>query len=69
MANRDETRKLNLAERRAYALAASCDYRTIDKVLAGEPVRGLAGVRARSVLERHGIAVPAPTNDGKGTQP
>jgi hypothetical protein len=45
--------------RRRAAVEASCDVRTIDKVVRGEPVRGLAGERARAALISLGVPVPA----------
>lgn len=45
--------------RRRAAVEASCDVRTVDKVIKGEPVRGLAGERARAALLALGIKVPA----------
>jgi hypothetical protein len=44
--------------RRRVAIEASCDVRTVSKVLAGKPVRGLAGERARAALAAVGINVP-----------
>ncbi len=46
---------LNAGRARELAVEASCDPRTLRKVLAGKPVRGLAADRARAVLERHGL--------------
>lgn len=43
---------------RKLAVEASCDPRTIYRVYRGEKVRGLAGERARTVLERHGFLTP-----------
>jgi hypothetical protein len=40
---------------RRLAVRASVDPKTIKKVAAGEPVRGLAGERARSVLREAGL--------------
>lgn len=37
------------------AVAASVDPTTIKKVLAGKPVRGMAGVRAHNLLVARGI--------------
>lgn len=42
--------KPDQATKRRLAVEASCDPRTIDKVLRGEPVRGLARQRALAVL-------------------
>ncbi len=46
---------IDVGFRRRFAVEASCDPRTIDKVLRGEPVRGLAGHRARAVLIAAGL--------------
>lgn len=54
--------RLSAAQLRRYSVAASVDERTILKVAAGLPVRGMAGERARSVLERAGY--PLPGGDG-----
>lgn len=58
---------LDLATKRELAVKASCDPRTIDKLLRGEPVRGMAGHRARRVLESEGVLSGEATP--KGTQP
>lgn len=47
-------RQLDAATRRRLAVAASTDPRTIEKVYRGLDVRGLAGERARLVLEKEG---------------
>lgn len=44
--------------RRALAVKGNVDPRTIDKVLRGERVRGMAGHRARAALREAGIPVP-----------
>jgi len=49
------SRKLDAATARKLAVEASCDPRTLQRVLEGEAVRGLAGERARQVLEKHGL--------------
>lgn len=51
--------KLDKATKRRLAVQASCDPRTIEKILAGEPVVGMARERARAVLEREGFLVRA----------
>lgn len=51
--------KLDTCAVRKLAVAASVDPRTIEKVAAGRPVRGLPGYRARRVLEAEGILSPA----------
>ena len=43
---------------RKLAVEASCDPRTIRALVCGRPVRGLAGQRARAVLERAGLLKP-----------
>jgi hypothetical protein len=43
------------ALKRELAVQASCHPKTIAKVLRGEPVRGLAGHRARKILEAAGL--------------
>jgi hypothetical protein len=57
------------SQKRRLALEASVDPRTIAKVLAGEPVRGLAGDRARSVLKELGYPVPEPRQVAKELKP
>lgn len=42
---------------RRYAVAADCDPRTIKKLIRGEPVREIPGVRARAVLVAAGLLV------------
>lgn len=54
------TRPIPETKRRELAVRASVDVRTLGKILRGEPVRGLAGDRARAVLEAEGIKVPTP---------
>lgn len=51
---------LDEAMRRELAVGASVDPRTVEKVLRGEPVRGMAGRRARRALEEAGFTVPEP---------
>jgi hypothetical protein len=49
-------RKLDAATCRRLAVRASCSPVTIQKVFLGEPVRGLAGYRARAALLEAGLA-------------
>jgi hypothetical protein len=53
--------KPDTATKRRLAVEASCDLRTIQKAFDGEPIRGLAGHRARAVLKAAGYDVPEPT--------
>lgn len=50
-------RPIDTATRRALAVKASCDPRTIDKLLRGESVRGLAGHRAEEALREAGYSL------------
>ncbi len=50
--------KVDLATVRELAVQASVDPRSIQRVLAGEPVRGMAGHRARRVLQEAGLLEP-----------
>lgn len=61
------TKALDEATRRVLAVRAEVDPRTIEKVLRGEPVRGMAGHRARKTLENAGYSLPgiAPGNGGR----
>lgn len=52
------------ALKRELAVQASCHPKTIAKVLRGEPVRGLAGHRARLILEAAGLLPAETTVDG-----
>lgn len=52
--------RLDAGALRKLAVEASCDPRTVRRVLQGQPVRGLAGERARAVLMQHGL-LPRPT--------
>lgn len=61
-------RNLDEATRRELAVQAEVDPRTIEKVLRGEPVRGMAGRRARRVLEAAGLTIPA-NLPSEGTPP
>ena len=40
----------------SWAAEASVDRRTVQRMLAGLPVRGLAGVRLRKVLQAYGVS-------------
>ena len=46
------------ATRRRLSVEASCDPRTLDKIIKGNSVKGLAGYRAREALVRAGFALP-----------
>jgi hypothetical protein len=54
---------LDAATLRRLAVRGSCDPRTIQKVLSGARVRGLAGERARQALLDEELS-SAPANDG-----
>lgn len=54
-----KTIEITETTRRRAALDASCDARTIDRVMRGEAVKGMAGERARAALVKLGIDVPA----------
>jgi hypothetical protein len=56
--------KIDKATLRELAVKASCDPRTIEKAIHGEPVRGMAGHRARAVLKAAGIPIPEATDAG-----
>lgn len=67
--------QLDNATKRSLAVEASCDPRTIEKVLRGDDVRGLAGHRARAVVARFlaaravgggGTSTPTPRRATKG---
>lgn len=58
--------RLDKATLRELAVKASCDPRTIEKVIRGEPVRGMARRRARAALVKAGVAVPE--DEGGGEQ-
>jgi len=45
---------------RCLAVAASCDPRSVVRVLNGDRVRGPADTRIRAVLRERGHAVPVP---------
>ena len=53
-----DDRRLTEGQRRALAVKASCDPRTVEKVLRGEPVRGIAGERAHAALVDAGLLPP-----------
>jgi hypothetical protein len=55
--------RIDKATIRELAVKASCDPRTIEKAIRGEPVRGMAGHRARAVLAAAGLAVPERPTD------
>ena len=56
---------LDSATLRLLAVRASCDPRTVARVARGEPVRGMAGRRARAALVAMGYPVPpAAATDG-----
>ncbi len=63
--------KLDDATCRKIAVQADCDPRTIKKALRGEPVRGMAGRRARTALLEAGYSLPPPTSAPRdsGSQP
>jgi hypothetical protein len=48
-------RRLDAATARKIAVEARCDPRTVQRVYAGQQVRGDAGTRAREVLIAKGI--------------
>ncbi|MFY3742460.1 hypothetical protein ACOQFB_01010 [Anaeromyxobacter sp. Red801] len=56
-------RVLDRTTKRSIAAAAPCDRRSLDKLLAGGVVRGLAAKRARAALAAAGFAPP---NEGPG---
>lgn len=51
--------------RRKLSVDAECDPRTIDRVLLGEPVRGIAGVRALRVLTAEGLVPDGEAQRGR----
>lgn len=51
---------LDKATIRELAVRASVDPRSIQRMLAGEPVKGMAGHRARRVLQEAGLLPPGP---------
>jgi hypothetical protein len=52
------TTKIDESVLRIAAASGGVDRRTLDKVLAGKAVKGLAGERARAALVKLGIEVP-----------
>lgn len=48
-------RPIGEAYRRELAVKASCDPRTISKAYNHQPVKGLAGHRARAILKEEGL--------------
>lgn len=50
---------LSIAQLREIAAQANIDPRTLGKVVRGEPVRGMAGERAREALKAAGIKAEA----------
>lgn len=52
---RSSKKTIDESTRRKLAVEAGCDPRTIDKVLRGEKVRGMAGHRAREALALAGL--------------
>jgi hypothetical protein len=59
-------KKIDSATRRRLAVLASCDPRTLDKALRSEPIRGLAGHRARAILRDARLLPPElPTASAK----
>jgi hypothetical protein len=50
--------RLDEALKRELSVKGDVDPRTLEKVLRGEPVRGMAGRRARRVLEEAGFDIP-----------
>jgi hypothetical protein len=58
--------RVDKATIRELSVKASCDPRTIEKLLRGERVRGMAGHRARQALAAAGVPVPAPREQGDG---
>lgn len=61
------TKTVDEATKRELAVRAEVDPRTIEKILRGEPVRGMAGRRARRTLEGAGL-IPADTSNATGGQ-
>jgi hypothetical protein len=54
-------RTLDASTARKIAVEASCDPRTVQRAYRGEPVRGLAGERARAALVAHGLIADSTT--------
>ncbi len=58
-----KTKTIDSATARALAVEASTDPRSIVKAAAGEPVKGLAGQRAKIVLLKHGYEIADADDD------
>lgn len=56
--------KLDKATCRELAVRASVDPRSIQQILAGRPVKGMAGHRARRVLQEVGLLPPSAPRAG-----
>ena len=56
----DTSRRLPVHLARKVAVTADADPRSVFKVYAGEPVRGMAGDRIRAALRELGITPPGP---------
>jgi hypothetical protein len=61
--------RIDKATIRELAVKASCDPRTIEKVIRGEPVRGMARHRARRVLLEAGIPTAPIAPEAEGGRP
>lgn len=48
-------RTVDAATARRLAVKADCDPRSIRRIIAGEPVRGMSGQRALKVVRESGI--------------
>ncbi len=59
--------KLEYALLRELAVKASCDPRTVSKVLRGETVRGMPARRALKVLRRAGLLPEHPSTEQDST--
>ena len=55
--------KLDKSRIRELAVRASCDPRSIEKLLRGEDVRGMAGHRARAALRAAGVELAQQHDD------
>lgn len=60
---------LDKATIRALAVRASCDPRTIARVIEGRPVRGLAGQRALAAIIDAGVMPPGGDANQNGAKP
>ena len=56
-------KKFSVVQVRELAVAAECDPRTIRKILAGEPGKGVVRERVERVLRERGVKFPG---SGKG---